>query len=251
MSHQITPLLPFVDNQRMRLHQPTGNANSAALTSLTAGIQDGGFSPSSELQANQEEVTALAGLLVGLLVTYGELMESNNTQPSRPAASGAAPSTASTPSSGSGGGAIRNSTGSSQAAASAGSTGGAKPGSGTGSASEVGPKTGRLVDVPGGKVDASIADNVKKMLNDAKKDGVDLHISSSFRSREEQEKLYQSYLNGTGNLAAKPGSSNHESGLAIDFKNTSGAYDWLKKNAGRYGLKNLPSEPWHYSTNGK
>jgi D-alanyl-D-alanine carboxypeptidase-like protein len=249
MSHQITPLLPFVENQRMRLLQPTGNANSAALTSPTTRSQDGGFSPSSELQASQEEVTALAGLLVGLLAAYGELMESNNTQPTGRATNKAAPSTVSTPSSGSGGGAIRNGNGSSPTATA--SSGGAKPTNSSGSASKVGPKTGRVVDVPGGKVDASIADNVKKMLNDAKKDGVDLQISSSFRSREEQEKLYQSYLNGTGNLAAKPGSSNHESGLAIDFKNTSGAYDWLKKNAGRYGLKNLPSEPWHYSTNGK
>lgn len=250
MSHQITPLLPFLENQRMRLLQPTGSANSAALTSPTTRLQDGGFSPSLELQASQEEVTALAGLLVGLLAAYGELMESNSgTQPSGPAASGAAPSIASTPSSGSGGGAIRNGTGSSQATPN--SAGGAKSTDGFGSASKVGPKTGRLVDVPGGKVDASIADNVKKMLNDAKKDGVDLQISSSYRSREEQEKLYQSYLNGTGNLAARPGRSNHESGLAIDFRNTPGAYAWLKRNAGRFGLKNLPSEPWHYSTNGR
>jgi D-alanyl-D-alanine carboxypeptidase len=25
---------------------------------------------------------------------------------------------------------------------------------------------------------------------------------------------------------------------------------WLAANAGTYGLKNLPSEPWHWSTNG-
>ncbi len=39
-------------------------------------------------------------------------------------------------------------------------------------------------------------------------------IESDWRSRAEQEVLDQKYLNGTGNLAAKPGASNHESGQA-------------------------------------
>ena len=89
------------------------------------------------------------------------------------------------------------------------------------------------------------------MIAAAKRDGVNLEIRSAHRSRHEQEVLYQKYLNGTGNLAAKPGTSNHESGQAIDFGNTPGAYDWLAKNAGRFGLKNLPGEPWHYSPNGR
>jgi len=56
---------------------------------------------------------------------------------------------------------------------------------------------------------------------------------------------------------ARPGSSLHEQGLAIDFTvggSTIGrggaAYNWLKANAARYGLYNLPSEPWHWSVNG-
>ena len=115
-----------------------------------------------------------------------------------------------------------------------------------------GKPSGNLVDLGGGKkVDASIAGNVKAMIEAAKRDGVDLKITSAHRSREQQEVLYQKYLNGTGNLAAKPGTSNHESGLAIDFTNTPGAHAWLAKNAGRFGLKNLPGEPWHYSTTGR
>jgi len=57
---------------------------------------------------------------------------------------------------------------------------------------------------------------------------------------------------------ARVGTSLHEQGLAIDF--TSGgalirsrsdrAYIWLAANAGRFGLRNLPSEPWHWSTTG-
>ena len=115
-----------------------------------------------------------------------------------------------------------------------------------------GKPSGNLVDLGGGKkVDASIAGNVKAMIEAAKRDGVDLKITSAHRSREQQEVLYQKYLNGTGNLAAKPGTSNHESGLAIDFTNTPGAHAWLAKNAGRFGLKNLRGEPWHYSTTGR
>jgi LAS superfamily LD-carboxypeptidase LdcB len=50
----------------------------------------------------------------------------------------------------------------------------------------------------------------------------------------------------------------HEQGLAIDFtadggiitSRSSPAYRWLQANASRYGLYNLPSEPWHWSVNG-
>jgi LAS superfamily LD-carboxypeptidase LdcB len=65
---------------------------------------------------------------------------------------------------------------------------------------------------------------------------------------------------------ARPGTSEHEKGLAVDFtyngqticfprpgSQCSGnpAFDWLKANAHRYGLKNLPSEAWHWSTTGR
>jgi hypothetical protein len=49
----------------------------------------------------------------------------------------------------------------------------------------------------------------------------------------------------------------HERGLAIDFtcsaivvQRTDKCFAWLTKNASRYGLYNLPDEPWHWSTNG-
>lgn len=135
-----------------------------------------------------------------------------------------------------------------------GDSSGASAGSSTGSAAGGSVasknKTGKIVDVPGGRLDSAIAGAVVAMMDAAKKDGVNLKISSSYRSRQEQEVLYAKYKNGTGNLAAKPGTSNHESGLAIDFQNTTGAYSWLAKNAGRFGLKNLPGEPWHYSPTG-
>lgn len=53
---------------------------------------------------------------------------------------------------------------------------------------------------------------------------------------------------------ARPGRSMHERGLAIDFAacstRSTPCYQWLSRNAARFGLLNLPSEPWHWSTNG-
>jgi hypothetical protein len=49
---------------------------------------------------------------------------------------------------------------------------------------------------------------------------------------------------------ARPGYSNHQMGLAIDFSLGSGDFAWLKANASKYGLKNLPSESWHWSVDG-
>ena len=55
---------------------------------------------------------------------------------------------------------------------------------------------------------------------------------------------------------ARPGQSMHEQGLAVDFVHqgriltrSSPAFRWLQANAARFGLYNLPSEPWHWSVN--
>jgi hypothetical protein len=42
------------------------------------------------------------------------------------------------------------------------------------------------------------------------------HVNSGYRSYAEQAQLYALYLSGKGNLAAKPGSSNHNKGRALD-----------------------------------
>lgn len=57
---------------------------------------------------------------------------------------------------------------------------------------------------------------------------------------------------------AKPGNSQHEQGLAIDFTYNGSlikdhgnpGWQWLNTNAGKYGFYNLASEPWHWSTTG-
>ncbi len=52
---------------------------------------------------------------------------------------------------------------------------------------------------------------------------------------------------------ARPGTSMHEHGLAIDFADcapVTPCFQWLSAHAGAYGFYNLPSEPWHWSTSG-
>ncbi|HKA82996.1 MAG TPA: D-alanyl-D-alanine carboxypeptidase family protein [Acidimicrobiales bacterium] len=120
-------------------------------------------------------------------------------------------------------------------------------------------------------VAASIADNVQALLNAAAADGVSLCASSGYRSPQKQIALRRQNC-GSSNYAiyympasqcspptARPGSSMHERGLAIDFScNGGGAirrgnecWDWLAAHADEYGLYNLPSEPWHWSTSGR
>lgn len=57
---------------------------------------------------------------------------------------------------------------------------------------------------------------------------------------------------------ARPGHSQHEYGLAIDFtyqgavivSHSNPAWVWLSQHAASYGFYNLASEPWHWSTTG-
>jgi peptidoglycan hydrolase CwlO-like protein len=119
-------------------------------------------------------------------------------------------------------------------------------------------------------VHRSIADNIRQLLADAAADGVPL-AGGGYRDPAGQIRVRKSNC-GTSNYAiyempasqcrpptARPGTSMHERGLAIDFtfngriigRRSGAAWDWLNANAANYGLFNLPSEPWHWSTNGR
>ena len=74
-----------------------------------------------------------------------------------------------------------------------------------------------------------------KMRQEAAKQGVNLTLTSSYRSREKQEYLYNLYLQGKGNLAARPGSSLHEKGLAIDVASD---ISWVQKYGPKFGWIN-------------
>jgi len=96
--------------------------------------------------------------------------------------------------------------------------------------------------------------------------GVDLTISSGFRTLARQQYFYNCYKTkkcNQGNLAAVPGSSNHGTGIAVDLNTncggqTSGAktpsacksskvYMWLYNNAQKFGfIRAVNKEPWHW-----
>jgi zinc D-Ala-D-Ala carboxypeptidase len=131
-----------------------------------------------------------------------------------------------------------------------------------------------LVTVGGITVASSLGPNLQALLDAARADGIVLG-GHGWRSMEAQARLriangcrdvYTAPASSCRVPTAIPGSSEHEKGLAIDFtwqgrticyplssRSCSGnaAFDWLKANAGRYGLRNLPSEAWHWSTTGR
>lgn len=126
--------------------------------------------------------------------------------------------------------------------------------------------------LPGKKDQYFLSGTIKhltSMLDDAKNDGVDLIITSAFRSFDEQVDLKGQYtqLYGTGANAfsADQGYSEHQLGTTVDlttpevggayasFAQTP-AYQWLLENAHRYGfILSYPEgnefyvyEPWHW-----
>lgn len=76
------------------------------------------------------------------------------------------------------------------------------------------------------------------------------HVNSGYRSFAEQTVLYERWLHGTGNLAARPGTSNHEGGKAVDVSVPGGQPVGASKRRvealRKYGLC-LPvrGEAWH------
>lgn len=127
-----------------------------------------------------------------------------------------------------------------------------------------------LVTVLGIQVAASIAASTTSLLTAARRAGLANLHGSGYRSPARQIELrrqncgtsdYDIYRKPAAQCSpptAPPGSSMHEQGLAIDFTEngrsltrSSPAYRWLQANAGKYGFRNLPSEPWHWSVNGR
>ncbi len=92
-----------------------------------------------------------------------------------------------------------------------------------------------------------------RLMNAAKRDRLTLSITSGFRTFAKQARLYDGWKNGEEgfNLAASPGRSNHQNGIAFDF-NTLGfagtaLYDWLKRSAPSFGfIRTVNKEHWHW-----
>jgi murein DD-endopeptidase MepM/ murein hydrolase activator NlpD len=82
----------------------------------------------------------------------------------------------------------------------------------------------------------------KALLKLAKASGEPIKVNSGFRSYAEQAALYEAYQNGDGNLAAAPGTSNHEGGVAADVELTAKQ----RELAPQFGLGfPVPGEDWH------
>ena len=130
-----------------------------------------------------------------------------------------------------------------------------------------------LVEFYGHQLRAEAAKAADTMIDAAATDGVTLLVSSAYRSYAVQQQTYQYWVSVNGQqvadqLSARPGYSEHQTGLAIDFASPEGcrleecyrdtlAGQWLAKNAPRYGyILRFPDgrqsvtgyrfEPWHY-----
>lgn len=122
------------------------------------------------------------------------------------------------------------------------------------------------------KVTEEANDAYVSMWHAAKEAGYQLIVNSSYRNYKDQEDVYESFKMSKGEreadkVAARPGHSEHQTGLAIDvfeinnqltgtFKD-SPAYTWLKENAHQYGyIERYPEnkeyltgynfESWHW-----
>lgn len=75
-------------------------------------------------------------------------------------------------------------------------------------------------------------------------------VTSASRTRAQQEALYKAYKAGDGPLASKPGTSQHEKGLALDLSNDKddggAARAWMQKNGEAFGWVRTNDEAWHF-----
>ncbi len=112
------------------------------------------------------------------------------------------------------------------------------------------------------KVERQVFEAMNEMFKAANEDGVDgFIITSGYRSRKKQKRIYDESPKG---IAAKPGTSEHESGLAFDvvaygsedFEKTA-QFTWLQEHCWDFGfiirypkgkrtVTGIKYEPWHY-----
>ena len=114
---------------------------------------------------------------------------------------------------------------------------------------------------------------LKKLAEAALKDGIKLTVSSTYRSYEYQKNLFDYWVSVDGleeaeRESARPGTSQHQLGLALDFAPVDDAFDktpagkWVYENASKYGWSlSFPQgyehvtgyrwECWHFRYIGK
>ncbi|MCP3424896.1 D-alanyl-D-alanine carboxypeptidase family protein [Rothia sp. AR01] len=115
-----------------------------------------------------------------------------------------------------------------------------------------------LVDVAGVQLRAEAAGAAEGMIAAAGADGVDFTLISGYRSYAEQERTYGSWVAAQGqesadNASARPGHSEHQTGLAADIGQRGGcdlqvcfaetdAADWVAEHAAEHGF--IVRYPW-------
>lgn len=123
------------------------------------------------------------------------------------------------------------------------------------------------------------AKGLEEMFAAANKDGKKLFAVSGYRSYKRQQEVFQAEVNAKGDQKAReavayPGTSEHQTGLAMDISSESQSYElteafgntpegkWLQENAHNYGfilrymkgredITKYQYESWHYRYVGK
>ena len=127
------------------------------------------------------------------------------------------------------------------------------------------------------QVDAGMYPYLMALLKDARAQGISLYVRSPYRSYNTQNTLFQNKVKRVINAGtpadqaeakaaqavARPGTSEHQTGLAIDFNvasstfEKSDAYPWMLENAEKYGfvlrypkgktdITGIMFESWHW-----
>lgn len=112
-----------------------------------------------------------------------------------------------------------------------------------------------------------VLDSYQKMYDAAKAAGIELMIFSGYRDYEKQSVLYYQVYNQDDSISARPGFSEHQTGLALDISRPgdgltllfeqSPSFAWLMANGHKYGfilrfppgkesITGYSYEPWHF-----
>jgi zinc D-Ala-D-Ala carboxypeptidase len=107
-----------------------------------------------------------------------------------------------------------------------------------------------LASIGGGhQLSAPAAEGFNRLNNAAKRDGVTIGLTDSYRNYADQvDVAARKGIYGQGGWAAVPGTSNHGWGLALDLDLDDKAQSWMRENAWKYGFyEDVPGEPWHWT----
>ena len=120
----------------------------------------------------------------------------------------------------------------------------------------------------GHRLSRRVMPDLLAMVEAARIDGIELMVSSAYRSFDYQDGLYRRHVDRLGReaadlVSARPGHSQHQLGTAIDFGSISDGYGetangrWVARHAWRFGfslsyprgateLTGYTYEPWHF-----